>query len=107
MTTGEGVAWVSTDRGTVVALGPAGDAALDEVKIGPPARVVSYHAQLHCCHPGAGIVVADDSVWAVRTGDDRLVEIDPVTYQVASRIPIPGSPQDVAVAAGSLWMSVR
>jgi serine/threonine protein kinase/streptogramin lyase len=107
VTTGEGAAWVTTDRGTVVALGPAGDAPLDEVKIGPPPRVVSYHAPLYCCHRGAGILVADGSVWAVSTGDDKLVEIDPVNYEVTSRIPIPGSPQDISAAAGSLWLSVR
>jgi hypothetical protein len=51
--------------------------------------------------------VTDGSVWAVSTGDDKLVEIDPVTNEVASRILIPGSPQDIAAAAGSIWVGVR
>ena len=107
VTTGEGAAWVTTDRGTVAALSPAVDAVLAEVEIGPPPRVVSYETSTYCCHPGAGILVADGSVWAVSTGDDKLVEIDPVTYEVESRIPIARSPQDITAAAGSLWVSVR
>ena len=106
LTTGEGAVWVTTSGGTVVAIGPA-DAILDEVKIGPPARVVRYHATIQCCHRGAGILVADGSVWVVSTGDDKLVEISPVTYEVESRFEIPGSPQDITAAAGSLWVSVR
>jgi streptogramin lyase len=90
-----------------VAIGPAGDAVLDEVKIGPSPRVARYSPHTFCCHSGAGILATDGSVWAVSTGDDKLVEIDPVTYEVVSRTSIPRSPQDITAAAGSLWVSVR
>jgi serine/threonine-protein kinase len=104
--TGEGAVWVTTNRGTVVAIGP-GDSVLDEVRIGPPSRSETFHTSAMCCHAGAGILVTEGSVWVVSTGDDKLVEIDPVTYEVKSRIPIHGNPQDVTAAAGSLWVSVR
>lgn len=104
--TGEGAVWVTTNRGTVVAIGP-GDSVLDEVPIGPPSRAETFQTGLLCCHAGAGILVTEGSVWVVSTGNNRLVEIDPVTYEVRSRIPILGNPQDVTAAAGSLWVSVR
>jgi predicted Ser/Thr protein kinase len=104
--TGEGAVWVTTNRGTVVAIGP-GDSVLDEVRIGPPSRSETFHTGAMCCHAGAGILVTEDSVWVVSTGDGRLVEIDPVNYEVKSRIPIHGNPQDITAAAGSLWVSVR
>jgi YVTN family beta-propeller protein len=104
--TGEGAVWVSTNRGTVVVIGP-GDSVLDEVRVGPPSRSESFHTSAMCCHAGAGLLVTEGSVWVVSTGDDSLVEIDPVTNEVSSRIPIPGSPHDITVASGSLWVSVR
>jgi streptogramin lyase len=104
---GEGGVWVTTDKGTVVAIEPGSDAIVDEVKVGPPPRSETYRPVTNCCHPGAGLVVDDGSVWVVSTGDEKLVEIDAVTHEVTSRIPIPGKPLDVTAAAGSLWVSVR
>jgi YVTN family beta-propeller protein len=54
--------------------------------------------------PQAELSAAEDAVWVAIYGQGDVVRIDPATNKVVSRIHVGGQPEDVAVAAGAVWV---
>ena len=57
------------------------------------------------------VVVDATGVWAIEDGEDErdaaVVRIDPQTLEIEARIPVGGSPFDMAAGAGSVWLVAR
>ena len=52
------------------------------------------------------ITFGNGAVWAANFVDGTVVRIDPRTNSVTKRITLPGTPQGIAVRAGSSWVTV-
>jgi YVTN family beta-propeller protein len=46
-------------------------------------------------------------VWIASWPDDTLVRVDPATGHVLASLPIGGSPQDIAIGDGLVWVAVQ
>ena len=55
----------------------------------------------------AAVAVGLGSVWVANSGDGTVSRVDPASGRVTHTIPVGASPQDVVVAAGRVWVSVR
>lgn len=52
----------------------------------------------------SAIAVGESGVWVANFGMGKVVRIDPRTNELLSTIDIEGSPQDVTVGEGSIWV---
>ena len=55
----------------------------------------------------AAIALGAGSVWVASQGDDALLRVNPRTGGVVARVPLPGTPQDVALAGGLAWVAIQ
>jgi peptide/nickel transport system substrate-binding protein len=55
----------------------------------------------------AGIAVGAGGVWVANSGDGTVTRLDPRSGRVTDTIQVGASPQDVVVADGRVWVSVR
>ena len=51
------------------------------------------------------VAVGEGSVWVVNAKDGTVSRIDPRTNDVAAPIRVGGSPRDVAVGSGRIWVA--
>jgi DNA-binding beta-propeller fold protein YncE len=92
VTAGAGAVWVATARGGVLRLDPASGRVVGWVALAAGSRVEAITAT-----PGA--------VWAVDTGDHRLLRLDPGSGRVDLAIPAP-VPRGIGVGDAGTWAIV-
>lgn len=52
------------------------------------------------------VAVGENAVWVVNAKDETVSKIDPKTSSVVATILVGGSPRDVAVGSGRVWVAV-
>lgn len=52
-----------------------------------------------------GIALGEGSVWLASVRDSSVYDVDPQTLELRNRIPIPEQPHEIAVGAGSVWVT--
>ena len=52
-----------------------------------------------------GVAVGAGAVWVASALDREVSRIDPTTGTIVARIPVDGSPREIAVGAGGIWVT--
>jgi len=95
--TGFGSAWVSDPiLGVVYRIDPRTDQVIDLIRVGEPSGDYA-----------SDIVEADGSMWVASPKSQTIVRIDPATDQIESTIHVPYKPNGLAVADGSVWVTLN
>jgi len=53
----------------------------------------------------SGIALGEGSVWLASVRDRSVYDVDPETMKLRNRIPMPEQPLEIAVGAGSVWVT--
>ena len=116
---GDGFLWVpDIDHGALWKLDPGADRVVAHITIGNRQVLLSNHCgpptvhayaignfYIRACNLPPSVAVTRGSVWVIRTDNDSLVRLDPVTDRVEATVPIGVAGWDLTASATDVWVT--
>jgi DNA-binding beta-propeller fold protein YncE len=60
---------------------------------------------IHVGRGASGVAAGAGAVWVASALDHEVSRVDPATGKIVARIPIDGSPREITVGAGGVWVT--